>query len=95
MRNHAVTCLQGRITSCRRSGTKLSFHVDYDDGTADGEPLGDSAGPRFWWHGPRAASAPEPYCEAMRRAMLVLKPENLKLGGSEGDAAEPCTVRYG
>jgi hypothetical protein len=69
--------LQGTVTSCRKSGNKLAFHVDYDDGDAEVEPLGEE-GTAFKWHGPRACSGDPPFKGIMRDAMSLLHPQNLQ-----------------
>ena len=73
MTNHGV---QGTITSCQKKGSKLLFHVDYDDGDSDTEELG-AASCTFRWNGPRAASGAPAYKPAMRTAMLALQPQNM------------------
>jgi hypothetical protein len=65
------------VTSCRKHGNQLLFHVDYDDGDADVEPLGEE-GTAFKWHGPRGRSGDPPFKDTMRNAMVLLKPQNLQ-----------------
>lgn len=69
--------MQGTITSCRKAGSRLAFHVEYDDGDTDVEALGE-AGAAFKWHGPRARSGDPPYHDTMRAAMAILRPQNLQ-----------------
>jgi hypothetical protein len=69
--------LQGTVTSCRKNGNKLLFHVNYDDGDAEVETLGEE-GTVFKWHGPRACSGDPPFKGTMRDAMVLLQPQNLQ-----------------
>jgi hypothetical protein len=80
------------VTSCRKLSGKLTFHVDYDDGDSDIEPLGEE-GTVFKWHGPRACSGVPPYKDAMRKAMRLLRAQNLNTADAMADDELQVVVR--